>query len=146
MEDNCTNIYKKARNIKRLTQEGAAELLSVSVDAIKKYETDKTPVPNAIAADMAEIYDAKWLLLKHCRENPVGKLIIPEFNENANFSNAILGLLKEVGDVVKCREELIDIGADGVIDESERERFENIIKELDDVKKAILTLQFAKKE
>jgi len=139
------NIYQIARNAKGITQEKASELLNVSIESLRAYESSRTPVPNQVAADMTMIYGVEHLAMQHIRENPVGKMVFPSFSENVDCSKAILNLLKEVNDVVQCRDELISIGADGIIDESERASFERIIKELDELKTAIMELQYSKK-
>jgi hypothetical protein len=55
-----------------------------------------------------------------------------------------LKLQKEVTDFIKCKEKMIEITCDGVIDEDEKPEWNQIMKELDDVVEAIMALKFAK--
>ena len=57
---------------------------------------------------------------------------------------AILRLQKEVTDFSRLREVMIEITCDGVIDESEKPQWNQILKELDYVVEAIMALKFAK--
>ena len=44
MHERYPNLYKRARCATRLTQEGAAGLLDISVESIKQYEGGRTPL------------------------------------------------------------------------------------------------------
>lgn len=54
MERDYRNIYRDARVTAGLTQERWAELLGISPDAVRQYETDKITPSDAVALRMAE--------------------------------------------------------------------------------------------
>lgn len=138
------NIYQIARESTGLTQEKASEYLDISVDSLRAYEGDKRTPPDHVVIKMIEVYDTQYLAYQHMRtRDDVGKSFLPNV-EIKDLPAAMLRLQKEVNDFIKLRDEMIDITCDGVIDENERERWDIILKELNDVADAIMTLRFAK--
>ena len=71
MNKECENRYKICREIAGLTQEQAAEKLSVSLRMLSNYENDHSPVPDDIVDAMAELYDCTLLALWHLKETSV---------------------------------------------------------------------------
>jgi len=144
MPNESRNIYKISRESAGLTQEKAAELLDISVRCLCDYESDKRRTPDITVIKMIEIYNAQYLAYQHLKTSAeVGQAYMPNI-ELRDLPSAILKLQKEVNDFLRCREELIDITCDGVITEDERPRWDGILKELDDVAAAIMTVKFAK--
>lgn len=138
------NIYQIARESAGITQEKAAELIDVSVESIRAYETGKRIPPDKIVIKMIEIYDARYLAYQHLKTSAeVGQAYLPDL-EFKDLPTAILRLLKEVTDFVNLRDEVIDITCDGVISPEEKPRWDFILNELDQVSTAILALKFAK--
>ncbi len=138
------NIYQIARESAGITQEKAAELLDISVESIRGYEGFKRIPPNKVVVKMIEIYNAQHLAIQHIRNNSEDlQNYIPNINIK-DLPTAILKLQKEVTDFLKVRDELIDITCDGVIDDDERPKYDKILKELDDIAEAIMSLKFAK--
>ena len=138
------NIYQIARESVGLTQERAAELLDISVESIRAYEGFKRIPPNKVVVKMIEIYNTQYLAYQHIKNNSEDlQSYLPNINLK-DLPSAILKLQKEVSDYIKVKDDLIDITYDGVIDDSERPRFEKIIKELDDIVEAVMSLKFAR--
>lgn len=138
------NIYQSARISKGITQEKAAELVTVSVESIRAYESGSRIPPDEVVVRMIEVYDAQFLAIQHLRtKSEIARSILPDF-EQKELPEAILRILKEVGDFVKRRDELIEIGSDGVISPDERVQFDEIMKELDDIVQAYMVIKFAK--
>ena len=138
------NIYQIAREATGLTQEKAAELMDVSVESVRAYEGSKRIPPDKIVIKMIEIYDARYLAYQHLKTSAeVGQKYLPDFKIQ-ELPIAILKLQKEVSDFIKCKDLMVEITCDGVIDESEKPQWDLILKELDDVSTAILALKFAK--
>lgn len=138
------NIYQIARESTGLTQEKASEYLDISVDSLRAYEGDKRTPPDHVVIKMIEVYDTQYLAYQHMRtRDDVGKSFLPNV-EIKDLPAAMLRLQKEVNDFIKLRDEMIDITCDGVIDENEKERWNIILKELNDVADAIMALRFAK--
>ena len=65
--------------------------------------------------------------------------------EVMNLSVAILKLQKEVKDFTNCEDLLIKIGSNGIVNDDEVDDFKRIMKELDEVVEAIMTLKYSKK-
>jgi transcriptional regulator with XRE-family HTH domain len=144
MQNDSRNIYQIARKIAGYTQERSAEMLYLSVESVRDYESGKTIPPNGVVCRMVEIYNAQYLAYQHLiYSSEVARKCLPNFKIE-DLQAAMMRLQKEVNDFIKCREELIDITYDGVITSEERPRFDSIIKELDDISEAILSLKFAK--
>lgn len=137
------NIYQIARESTGLTQEKASDHLDISVDSLRAYEGGKRIPPDRVVIKMIEIYDTQYLAYQHLKTYEVGRTYLPNI-EIRDLPVAILKLQKEVSDFLKLENEMIDITYDGVIDEEERPRWEVIMKELNDVVDAIMTLRFAK--
>lgn len=138
------NIYQIARESKGLTQEKAAELLDVSVESLRAYESGRRIPPDKIVLRMIEVYGTPHLAYQHLKTNiEVGQVYLPNI-EVRDLPTAILKVQKEVTDFLKRKDELIEIASDGVIDESERPQFDQIMKELEDICAAVFSLKFAK--
>ncbi|NRT32410.1 transcriptional regulator with XRE-family HTH domain [Clostridium beijerinckii] len=138
------NIYQIARESKGLTQEKASELMDISVDSLRAYEGGKRVPPDRVVIMMIEIYDTQYLAYQHLKTSAeVGKKYLPNI-ELTELPLAILKLQKEVADFIKCKDIMIQITCDGIIDDEERPQWNQIMKELDDVVEAIMALKFAK--
>lgn len=138
------NIYQIARESKGLTQEKASELMDISVDSLRAYEGGKRIPPDKIVIKMIEIYDTQYLAYQHLKTSAeVGQKYLPNI-EIRELPLAILRLQKEVSDFIKCKDIMIEITCDGIIDDKERPQWNQIMKELDDVVEAIMALKFAK--
>ena len=138
------NIYQLSREAAGYTQEKAAELIGISVESLRSYELDKRIPPDKSVIKMIEIYDARYLAYQHLKTSAeVGQKFMPEVNLT-DISTAILKLQKEVNDFLKLKDDLLDITCDGVISEDEKPRWETILKELDDITNAIMSVKFAK--
>lgn len=138
------NIYQIARESTGLTQEKSSEYLDISVDSLRAYEGGKRIPPDHIVIKMIEVYDTQYLAYQHLKtSDEVGKAYLPNI-EIKDLPLAILKLQKEVNDFLKLKDEMIDITSDGIIDENEKDRWEIIMKELNDISEAIMSLRFAK--
>jgi len=143
MQDKKRNIYQIARADKGITQEKAAELLCVSVESLRAYETGRTVPPNDIVCAMIEVYGTQYLAYQHLVfSSEVARHCLPKI-EFKDLPEAVLNVLKEVSDFVKCRDGLIDIAADGKISEEERPEFDRIMSEFEDVVSSFYSLKFA---
>ena len=139
----CRNIYQTARESSGYTQEKAAELIGVSVESIRAYESGRRIPPTHIVVNMVDVYGTQYLAYQHLRNaDDIANLYLPDVNV-ANMSAAVLRLLKEVSDFVGKEQELIEIACDGIIDEKERPRFDEIMRELNDIVQAYFSLKFS---
>lgn len=140
------NIYQIARESTGLTQEKSAELMDISVDSLRAYEGGKRIPPSKVVIKMIEIYNTQYLAYQHLRmSEEVGQKYLPDI-EIIDLSTAVLNLQTQVGDYIEREKRLVRIASDGKISGDEKCDFEKIIKELNDVIKAIFTLKFAKQK
>lgn len=144
MAEQYRNIYQIAREATGLTQEKASEHLDISVDSLRAYEGDKRIPPDRVVIKMIEVYNTQYLAYQHLKTaDEVGRIYLPNI-EIKELPTAILRLQKEVSDFLKLKDEMIDITYDGIIDEEEKPRWEAIMKELNDIVDAIMSLKFVK--
>lgn len=151
MQDDYTNIYQTARRRAGWTQEQAAEVLGLSVESVKAYETDVRVPPAATVAAMAEAYDSPGLRLEHARRTDrLG--IIPDAARPRSFPLAVVNVFNRFMNFAEKHrgQELLRIAEDGVIDDEERPRYNEIVAEIEDLTAALLSLMYcdagAKKE
>lgn len=137
-----TNIYKTARIKAGKTQEGAAEAIGISVESIKAYESYNRLPPAEIVDRMCIVYDALYLAYQHNRIASGDIKVVPEI-QVLDLPRAAIQLINKViafADRHRDRE-LLQIAEDGVIDESERELFGEIVTELDGIIQAATNLK-----
>jgi hypothetical protein len=84
---------------------------------------------------MCKLYGAPELLNFHCKNNcPVGEIYFPSLKvEDFELSRLTVRLLRTFQSISSAKESLIDIAADGIIDEYERPELEKIIQTLDEI-------------
>ena len=61
------NIYLTATEAAGITQERAAELIGLSVESIRSYETEKRVPSDETVIKMIEIYNANYLAYQHLK-------------------------------------------------------------------------------
>jgi len=119
----------------------AARKLGISDRTLLRYETEESPVPNEVAISMARVYGAPKILPDHCSLKCEIGQIIHQYLDKHDLGISVLRLLKELDDVVKTKNCLIEIAYDGKIDENEMPKWIIIRKELAELKKAIAELE-----
>ena len=145
MQDNCGNIYKRARATAGLTQERWAEQLGISVESVRLYESGAGLPSDEVVTRMIEVAVLPvlgyWHLMNKSR---VAAEILPEV-KTVPLAQAVVQLLhriREFDEQHRVRE-LLSIAEDGQIDSAEREDFDGIIKELDGIVQAAMALKFS---
>ena len=142
MSSNSGNIYSSARKAKGYTQEHSAELLGVSVESVRAYEGGQRLPPDDVVLGMVEIYNAPHLAHQHLQRTVLGKTVLPEVQKK-DFAVTTLSLFKEESDVFALKRRLECIASDGIIDNNEKPEMDQIIKELDDLARAIAEFKCA---
>ncbi|ABR33072.1 helix-turn-helix transcriptional regulator [Clostridium beijerinckii] len=143
MVENYRNIYQIARECTSLTQEKSSELLDISVDSLRAYEGGKRTPPENIVIDMAKIYNRPYLILQHYQNTLIGKELFPKI-EVKHLAEAVLTFLDELEDLESIKKLMIKISRDGQVDEDEKEDWQMIMKTLDEMVCAIITIKFAR--
>ena len=150
MQREQQNIYKTARLGSGLTQEAAAEVLDLSVESVRAYETGQTVPPNDTVLRMAEAYGSPGLRLEHARAtDELG--IIPQGAVPQSFELLTIQIYTNLMTFAEKHrgQQLLQIAADGVIDEDERPLLDEIVAELEAITAPLLALKVcegAKKE
>lgn len=144
MQSDYRNIYQDARRTAGLTQERWAELLGISVDAVRQYETDRITPSDEVALRMAEAAGQQiicyWHLLHKSR---VAAELLPDLDRKA-LPEAVLTLLVAVEQFKAAGLPLLTrIAADGKISPDEQEDYKTAIEQLRGVIRAALGIEFA---
>lgn len=145
MLDSYRNIYKAARVSAGLTQERAAEMLGVSVESIRAYETSLRTPPDETVENMVICYNAQFLAYQHLRASAaMARAIMPEVRESSLAEAAVRLVSRVFGFSDDHRDrQLLRIAEDNIVDQRERAEFEAILEELDDIVEAAIALRYA---
>lgn len=123
------------------SREKAAELLNMDRTRLARIELGTiAPYPEEVKA-MAEAYNAPELCNAYCaRECPIGKNTVPEVTID-DFDRLALKVLGSLKDIDSLRASLIAISEDGIIEESERPAFQEILDSLEKISANAKALQ-----
>lgn len=144
MANDCQNIYRTARKSAGMTQEKAAQLLSVSVDSLRDYEQGQRPVPSDVASAMCDVYQASYLAVQNLRlTSDLGRQVVPEI-QLKDLPEAVLGVLAAVQRFCAKRDVMVEIAADGQITEDEQAEWNEIMKLANDLNVAMNNMRFSK--
>lgn len=140
---------KENKSIYHITREGlgwsrekaSEKLVTIPPERIERIENGKTAVHPEDILTMSRGYNAPHLCNYYCsNECPIGQEYVPEIKVK-DLSQIILEMLASLNSMRKSQEKLIEITADGVIDDSELEDFVYIQNELERISITIETLQ-----
>ena len=136
------NIYQISREEQNLTREAASSLMEfLSSDRIEKIENEKScPHPDEILA-MADCYKTPSLCNYYCsHECPIGQGTVPELTLK-DLSQIVLETLASLNAMENEKNRLIEITVDGKITDDEREDFERIQAQLEEISIAVDSLK-----
>ncbi len=135
MQKEYPNLYKRARLSTGMSQECAAEILGLSPESLKQYEGGKRTPPDEVVARMVEVYRLPWLAYEHSQATDrLG--VLPEA-EPRPLPMASIALRNRLHDATGRLDALLRIAEDGVIDDTERPEFDDIVAELRETMAAI---------
>lgn len=143
MPENFRNIYKIARRAAGYTQEAAAEMMSLSVESLRAYETGRRIPAGDVVLQMVFCYDAQRLAVQHLQEtSALFNNVIPRLEERTLLETAVqiynrLRRFQEAGRL----DQLLAIAEDGVVDKTERSEFDSIVEDLRQIIKSGLELE-----
>lgn len=118
MNNLSENIYKTARKKAGLTREAAAEELHIGTRTLDGYESIDGCPPDDTVRRMCILYNDRFLAYKHIKKSPLGEFI-PELFES-NLQGATLKVVCGVNGLNSVLNELVEICADGQINEQEK--------------------------
>lgn len=122
------NMYQRARKVTLLTQEEAAERLGISPETLKRYEGGRLTPPDETVAKMCSVYGVPWLALEHAKATDrLG--VLPEV-EPKPLPMATISLTNRLRAAADRLAGLLRIAEDGVIDDTERPEFDDIVQDL----------------
>lgn len=132
MQKDTRNIYKRARRAAGYTQEAAAEMLNVSVESLRAYETDRRIPAGDVVLQMMICYNCHQLPTQHLQEtSSLFNSVVPRLEERSllEMTVRIYNRLRSFQDDNRLNR-LLAIAEDGVIDDKERPEFDAIIADL----------------
>ena len=135
-------IYQTLREELDLSRDKASELLEgITPERLERIENEKTlPHPEEVLL-MSDKYKAPDLCNYYCaNECPIGEQYVPEIKMK-NLSNIVLEMLSSLNSMNKQKDRLIDIAADGKIDNDEIKDFIHIQEELERISITVEALQ-----
>jgi len=141
------NMYYLARseasefNPEFTSREKAAEIIGIDRTRLARIELDTiAPYPEEVKA-MADAYNMPELCNSYCaKECPIGRNNVTEVTID-DFDRLALKVLGSLKDIDSLRASLIAISEDGVIEESERGTFEDILDSLEKISTNAKALQ-----
>ena len=147
MQSDYRNIYQDARRTAGLTQERWAELLGISVDAVRQYETDRILPSDEVVLRMAEAAGQQIICYWHLiHKSRVAASLLPEIDRK-RLPEAVLSLLVAVRHFQDDgMRELTRIAADGKISPEEQADYMTAMEQLQSVVREALHLQFAEED
>lgn len=136
------NTYKSIRTRLGLSREEASELLeSITPERLERIENGKFDIHPEEVKLMADKYKEPTLCNHYCStECPIGQQYVPEVKVK-DLAQIILEMLSSLNSMKKSQERLIEITADGKIDNEELEDFIFIQSELERISITVETLQ-----
>lgn len=143
MQEEHRNIYRAARRSAGITQEAAAERLSISTESIRAYETGLRVPPNDVVEQMVICYNTQHLAYQHLHEtNALAARIVPVLEQRSLLEVAVR-IYNRMAQFSKNHkvEQLLAMAEDGQIDETERTEFETIVADLRELIKSSMELE-----
>lgn len=129
----CQARYEAAKSNERLSsREGAAEELGIDRTRLARIELGSTVPYQEEVLLMADMYRAPELRGKYCSEMcPLGKNM-PKITDK-DLDRLSLEALNSFRKINEAKELLLDITADGIIQEEEKEDLKKIVETLDEL-------------
>lgn len=136
------SVYQLHREKLGLSREKASELLeTIPPERIERIETGKFHAHPDEVILMAEKYHAPQLCNYYCsKECEIGRQYVPEIKMK-DLAQIVLAMLSALNSMRKRQERLVEITADGTIEEDELEEFVRIQEELERISISIEALQ-----
>lgn len=146
MNEIYESMYARHRKAAGMTQEHAAELLGVAPRTLQAWERGESTPPNARVLRMCDIYCSPTLAIEHLRySNIIAYDVLPAVRE-VPMTQAVCQLCSSIRKLeeIHAQDSLLQIAADGRVDELERGQFEQLLIELEPVVAAVLSLKYAR--
>lgn len=139
-------IYKEIRKKHELTREQVCDkalssFAPLQSERLERIENGKFPITPHEVMLLSEIYGEPTLCNHYCsKECPIGEKYVPEIKIK-DLTQIVLEMLSSLNTMKKNQERLIEITADGIIQDDEIRDFVYIQKELEKISITVETLQ-----
>lgn len=139
-------IYKATRKKHDLTRDDVCDKASlmdnpIQPERLERIENGKFPITPDEVMLLAKIYGEPTLCNHYCsKECPIGEKYVPEVKVK-DLAQIVLEMLSSLNSMKKSQERLIEITADGTIDDDEIKDFVFIQKELERISVTVEALQ-----
>lgn len=136
------SVFQLRREELGLSREKACDRLGfISSDRLLRIENGEGTVQPDEVLDMSKAYQAPWLCNHYCsNECAIGRKYVPKV-EKRDLSAIVLQMVSTLNAVAKQKDLLIDIAADGQVDDDEYADFENIQNNLEKLSVMVESLQ-----
>lgn len=140
------SIYKAIRKEHGMTRDevcdAAVDLNSaIQPERLERIENGKLEIHPEEVMLLSEIYGEPTICNHYCsKECPIGQKYVPEIKVK-DLAQIVLEMLSSLNSMKKSQERLIEITADGIIEDDEIQDFVFIQKELERISITVETLQ-----
>ena len=140
------SIYKDTRRKHDMTRDEVCDKASelnypLQPERLERVENGKYPITPDEVMLLSEIYGEPTLCNHYCaNECPIGEKYVPEIRVK-NLTQIVLEMLSSLNSLKKRQERLIEITADGMIEDDEIKDFISIQNELERISITVETLQ-----
>lgn len=146
MRNDWESIYARYRKAAGMTQEYAAELLGVAVRTLAAWERGESKPSDERVLSMVDVYCAPTLAIEHLRATTaIARGILPPVDA-VPLPQAVCQLLSAIRTLeeIHAGDKLLQIAADGKVDDMEAPDFARLLEELEPVMAAVLALKYAR--
>ena len=142
-----TNLYASCRRRTGMTQEAWAEKLNISVESVKRYETDVRIPPIPVVRKMADLCGDALVGYKYIVKVSQELEVLPDI-DSVNLQAATIRLMNRMARFAsKARDrQLMEIAEDGIISADEKPLYDEIMDELSGLVSAFYQLRYCKEE
>ena len=142
-----TNLYASCRRRTGMTQEAWAEKLNISVESVKRYETDVRIPSIPVVRKMADLCGDALVGYKYLVKVSQELEVLPDI-DSVNLQAATIRLMNRMARfAAKARDrQLMEIAEDGIISADERPLYDEIMDELSGLVSAFYQLRYCKEE
>lgn len=146
MNDNYEILYARYRKAAGLTQEYAAEVLGVATRTLQAWERGESTPPNARVLAMCDIYCAPTLAIEHLRMCDIIAYDVLPAVKAVPVSQAVCALISQIRRIEELHtgDRLLDIAADGKVDQIEQPDYDQLLIELEPLIAAVMQLRYAR--
>ncbi|MBQ3275462.1 MAG: helix-turn-helix domain-containing protein [Oscillospiraceae bacterium] len=146
MSKDFQTMYARYRNAAGMTQEYAAELLGVATRTLAAWERGESKPSDERVLSMVDIYCAPTLAIEHLRATTaIARGILPPVDA-VPLPQAVCQLLSSIRTLeeIHAEDRLLQIAADGQVDQIEAPDFTRLLEELEPVMAAVLAVKYAR--